>query len=438
MRTSLLLALVLPSVLTACGSGPTPDQAACEASDAAAGGFVGVLGVQDATAQLDGPGESLVPLGDVNDDGVPDLAVVRGERSITVVDGATWNGIRTITGDAIYAVGDVDDDGRQDAVVFNAIGNLFGLHGGASASSDMEFDSADEEPIRAVAGGQDFDGDGVDDLLFSRLLPGSRDKEVVSLASSAKIAEVLEAEGQSGSVDVTELEEVVGAVVDGDGPASLAMLGDFDGDGLSELATGGTRNFAGVHTADRIGQGFFGGSVDQEVHLHDCHPDGCDSGVEVASVGDLDGDGLADLLLRTFPDPEVWIVGGNQLAEEAFGAQLSGGVRPTSRQLLGATAAKAGLTGASTCEGELLVTLESEQVVLVPYTHLVGDAVTLPTDAHADLALDPEEQTISALLDFPGLVDVAAVGDVDGDGLDDLAVLTTDGLFLLGSAGAPE
>ncbi|TNE87002.1 MAG: hypothetical protein EP330_20550 [Deltaproteobacteria bacterium] len=421
MRPSLCLLLVL----AACGEPPV--EASCEENCVSAfSPFAFTIDAEAVTAEspVNGSYARLVPLGDIDGDGLADAGLESedGVAVLTAAALAAGNAPVDLSGSSIRRAGDLDGDGVDDIAVL-ADGDLHLFTEGLDAPSAVLSHTADR-PLRAVSEGADLDGDGRADLLVSEFVPDNRNKEIIRELSGADLAPTMQ---------VADLFSCFGSPVDGDGPASIAMLGDFDGDGTSDVATGATRNFAGVHTAARLGSGFFGGLSDQEVHVHECHPDGCDAGVSVQAIGDTENDGLADLLVTAWPEPGVWVVPGLDLANKHYASQLVGGVAIEGRHLADATWARP--AGDPTGEGaaDLIVGLASGDVLLVNGLALTETEIALPTDLAAEEAAG-EAATVLNHFALPAIDDAVGIGDADGDGVDDLVVLSDGAVLLIGSA----
>ncbi|MEA3510414.1 MAG: cell wall-binding repeat-containing protein [Actinomycetota bacterium] len=198
-------------------------------------------------------------------------------------------------------VGDFDGDGAEEGVVYRQSDGTWWLYDGGS--STMALDGADGGAVDGAISA-DVDGDGSDEIVVQsgaivRVMHGSgaglTSTDAGSLGSSA--GWTLDV----GDVNGDGAEEVV--FVDGSGSASVliggsvaawgsigsghefTMVGDFDGDGDSDLA--GLRSNGAVAVALSTGSGFAPAAM-----WGDAGPDG---GWKYAIAGDLDGDGDDDI-----------------------------------------------------------------------------------------------------------------------------------------------
>lgn len=251
-------------------------------------------------------GHAVCSLGDVDGDGVDDLAVGAPQFDATaflegrvyVFSGLDGSLIRTHTGaphellgQSLGGVGDVDGDGRGDLL----IGAPFSDAGAFNAGSARLFSGGDGALLFSVDGAQvgdqlghwvaragDLDGDGVQDLAVGA--PGDDtgglDAGAVFVHSGATGARILELPG--------ELAEQRWGVV--------AAAGDVDGDGRDDLAigaaTGGSTDSADTGRIRLVS----GATGEILTEISGRHPLGW-FGFALASVGDLDGDGRADVVV---------------------------------------------------------------------------------------------------------------------------------------------
>ncbi|MEW6073311.1 MAG: integrin alpha [Planctomycetota bacterium] len=319
---------------------------------ATAGGFGGTLDVGDFL------GSSLSGLGDLDGDGIEDLAVgASGDDDGGANRGAAWilflnaNGtvkseqkISTATGGfgglldshdffgtAVAALGDLDGDGIEDL----AVGARGDDDGGGGSISDrgavwILFLNADgtvkyEQKISATAGGfggalddydefatslgalGDLDGDAIEDLAVGAPYDddGGSNRGAVWILFSNADGTVKNEQKISATMG-----GLAGALQNGDRfGSSLGGLGDMDGDGLGDLVVGAPGvDDGGTYYSDRGAVWILilngDGMVKSEQKISATaggFGGGLDSGdsfgAAVAAAGDLDSDGVGDLVV---------------------------------------------------------------------------------------------------------------------------------------------
>jgi hypothetical protein len=352
-----------------------------------------------------GAGNSVSSAGDVDGDGLDDILVgspvlgmwaagradlvlgasLGATEEIGLADsGYAFIGVEIdATGFSVSSAGDVDGDGLDDILVGAPMGHTWTggkayLVLGASLGADTAFDLADAdytfigEAARDYAGifvasAGDVDGDGLDDLLIGAYGNDERGEYAgkAYLVLGASLG--ADVEINLADADYAFIGEAAGDYAGW--PVSSA--GDVDGDGLDDI-------IVGAHYAEYGGSNagkaylVLGASlgVDSEIDL--VHADyafigeaaGDKAGWSVSSAGDVDGDGLDDLLVGAHDNDD-----GGSYAGKAY-------------LVLGAS---------------------------------------LGADAEVDLA-DADYAFIGeAAGDYAGH-SVSSAGDVDGDGLDDIIV----------------
>ncbi len=356
----------------------------------------------------DGYGRGVAGPGDVNADGRADV-LVSMDRDLSKADLGV---VRVVSGDGgllvmgihpdfLYGpsaptlswLGDLNGDGFADpmlAIVGTNTGHVE-VHSGFDGSVLMTFDSPPGEYKfgENLAGAGDVSGDGVPDLVVG----GWFNLLVVAGASDAWV--------------LPSLHPTLLALPGGPGEnagSALARLGDVDGDGREDFAYGAPGGLGAV----RVVSGWHGDAL-LAVPGADA---GADFGDALAAVGDIDGDGVTDLLAGA-PRSDA---GG---AESGDVRLLSG----ASGALLWAVAGFSGEQFGASVAGVGDVDLDGipDVVVGAPRADVPGK------DAGAARLLDGA--TGAQLLAWTGDANgdtfgrsVAGPGDVDGDGTPDVAV----------------
>ena len=426
-------------------------------------------------------GRSVAALGDLDGDGVTELAVglylephIQNSGGVNVLF-MNANGTvksRQLIGDSIgggpnlepgsnafgssiTSIGDLDGDGIGDMAVGDRRGNtnrgavhiLFMNANGTAKSSRIIIDDPNPDPPNSidweafgsgVASLGDLDGDGVTELAV-----GAAGDDADVVAEGAVFVCFLNPDG------TVKRKQKIGSSIGG-GPAlnevdqfgtSVAAIGDIDGDGLADLAVGAifddTRgldrgavyvlrlNADGTAKSFRkIADGTGGGPTLENRHTF---------GRAIASLGDLDGDGLTDLAVGS----EVTTFGTDPGSIHVLF------LKPIKDYIASATQKIASGTGG----GPPLVNGDMFGASVAPLGDLDGDgvedmAVGAPSQTGAASAgavqvlfMNPNgtvkaSQPIgSGIGGGPVLAhgdyfghSVAAIGDLNGDGIADLAV----------------
>lgn len=272
-------------------------------------------------------GRSLASLGDIDGDAVGDLAIgapLDGDGAVFLHSGADHSLLRVLRGSspagrfgsALAAVGDVDGDGAGDLAIgipsHNSVMHLAAgrveLYSGASGALLSAWDGQARQAqlgdANLLAGGGDLDGDGVGDLLaIERNLGATTPYDRLRFFSGATF-------GQLRFVDTT-----IGSYA----PSALAFAGDLDGDGGADAVWGrgaalGSAN--GELFAVRGADGSMMRRIAGERTV----------GRAVGAAGDVDGDGHDDLAFTGsvwFSSQSLHVVSGRDWSELA-GASRTG------------------------------------------------------------------------------------------------------------------
>ena len=442
-------------------------------------------------------GAALAPGADQNGDGYTDLVVghpavpdgvaiqptsvycggPEGPRACGFDAGSSGAGLQ---GAFVAAGGDVNGDGRADYVHTDPVLGLVRLCLGGQGNAGTDC-VAIAKPvaltpnaglIATLAG--DMNGDGFVDLVAGAPLD-------TVLGGPADAGVVFWIPGAAGLPVTRPMWEVDGSAAPEGFAGAVALVGDVDGDGPSEILVAAPYATAsGEEHAGRVAlYGPARGPAATPIWERDGSTAGERFGIAVAGAGDVDADGFADLLvtaadgegddswpgrvllLRGGPgapsDEPAWSFSAPEGSGERLGAALAGGgdvdgdgrddvllgcpgwdhgsedrgrallFRGTETGLepapswsaVGATAEAA--FGASVAIGEVNGDGYADVVIGAPGTDSVSGSVSLYLGSPSGLG-DRADWTATFSAGHLWGAAVAAVGDVDGDGFGDVVV----------------
>ncbi len=306
-----------------------------------------------------GSGTSVSGLGDVNGDKIDDYIIgapFAGSGAAYVVFGSvagfptgldlsTLNGVNGFSvdglaafdrfGRAVSSAGDINGDGIADILIGAPSGGATNVMGVSEGEAYVIFGSATGFPANfnltslngtngfvitarpsnpglgfAVTNAGDVNGDGIDDLLV-----GSQSVAEVGQSAAAFVVYGTNT-GFAAQIDLALLDGTDGFVIpsltpiDGTGE-SVTALGDVNGDGIDDFAVGAPNANAASGTFSFTGETYvifgnaagFGANFDLTTlngangFVVNAIESGDSLGHSVTGIGDINGDGLADILI---------------------------------------------------------------------------------------------------------------------------------------------
>ena len=359
------------------------------------------------------------------------------ERSLADADATVLGESSGAAGNAVAFTGDGDGDGVSGVAIASYFGARVctwetltpGAHRLDDADGCYVGAGQTEYPGYAISGGSDLTGDGVNDLAIGAI--GGDD--VGAYTGKVYVIGGPSPRGEYGS-------ESAEAVLIGEASAdyagsTIAFLGDMDGDGAGDLAIGAPANDEGGGGAGKayVVSGPVSGTIDlaaaaaviglgavTKVRLYHGAPgEGDGVGSVIDAAGDMNGDGLAELVLGVNGSDVGGKDGG---AVSVFFGGMAAAVHPladadlTWTGVVGAYAGDA-VAGVGDLDGDGLDDLVASDDMLV------NGRVWFLTGAHVggQMTMAATSFQGEATGDLAGSA-LAVAGDTDGDGTRDVLV----------------
>lgn len=223
------------------------------------------------------------------DDGLPSAA------NLTLYEPAASNSFAL----ALANAGDTNGDGCEDLLVsspaWNNVGQVYLFRGSivgmsASPASSLPGTRAGERYGQVVAGAGDVNGDGYADILI-----GQPDYSLIYPDRGAAWLHL----GGSGGISPTAAWSRAGSATGHEMGAAVASAGDVNGDGFSDVIVGAPGDWVALvgEGVARVYLGSANGLATTVAWTGKGGQAGAGFGRAVGSAGDVNGDGLSDLIV---------------------------------------------------------------------------------------------------------------------------------------------
>ena len=294
--------------------------------------------------------------GDGQDEDLEPSNVASSTVTVTAVDNVApiklssvaggTNGFK-ITGEAtgdkagfsVSSAGDLNGDGFDDVIVgaigvdavINGVGAAYVVFGASGGLTSVNLDTIaagtggfkiigegfnNDNAGWRVSGAGDVNGDGIDDLIVSSVFNGnSVGAAYVVFGATSGLTSLNLADVAAGTGGF----KIIGENIGDQAGTSVSSAGDVNGDGIDDLLVGAWHNYAAGPTAGAAYVVFGDTSVTTAVNLDDVangtggfriigEASNDYAGFSVSSAGDVNGDGVDDVIVGAFGED----TGGNR------------------------------------------------------------------------------------------------------------------------------
>jgi hypothetical protein len=316
------------------------------------------------TSTFDTAGFSVSSAGDVNGDGWSDLIIsahfqVVGSlvgntgKTYVVYGSAALSALQTISlgnvggsvagfvisgwqageesGTSVSSAGDFNGDGKADLLVSAYFNDLGGSQAGATyvilgktgnTAVDLTTiknntggfvivgENGQDMSGVSVSSGGDINGDGLGDILIGAVIGGTGNAN----PGSGKTYVIFGRTTANATIDLGQIAAgtggfaILSTIDDEQSGHSVSSAGDINGDGLADIILGGPYSPVGAQTSGGKSYVVYGKATNTNVNLSDVNNNiggfaiigqGAQdlSGYSVGAAGDINGDGLADLMV---------------------------------------------------------------------------------------------------------------------------------------------
>ena len=344
--------------------------------------------------------------------------------------------VNDYAGMSMSSAGDVDGDGLADILIgtydagaFLVLGKSLGSENTLSlADADFRFEGEEsiDRPGFKLDGAGDVDGDGLGDVLISS--PGNGEGGSGAGAVYLVLGASLSTPGAFSLADADY--KFMGEVELGNAGWSVAFAGDVDGDSLSDVLVGSNTEIGTVHLF--LSSSLPSGGtlpLSSADYLFESEFAADRLGWSVDAAGDMDGDGLGDLVFGAYSNDEL--IDGGGAIYVVLGGSLGGvstiGMADADYKFLGKQ--KWIYTGHSVAgAGDLDSDGLDDLLIGVPEDHGGGEdsgAVhvllgSVLTQASSNLLQDVSAKLVGESSSARLGIAVCSAGDVDGDGVPDV------------------